>query len=237
MKNNIKVRAIIQSRMSSSRLRGKSLMPVNGIPLLFRVVDNVKSLPFVDDITIATTHLEADKPIVYISEKLNVKCVQGSSLNVLSRFIKASRDMNDADLIMRFTADNPICINEITNKMFLLMHDQDYLSIKNLSHIVPEFIRAHALRKLAKIRNHEKDLEHVTPYFRTKDGQRNFNVKLLSDNYQGLRPDLDKFFTIDTKTDLIRLENIFKNLNTNKISDIDKLFEVTKSTLYEKQNK
>ena len=92
-------------------------------------------------------------------------------------------------------------------------------------------------QKLAKIRNHEKDLEHVTPYFRTKDGQRKFNVKLLSDNYQGLRPDLDKFFTIDTKTDLIRLENIFKNLNTNKISDIDKLFEVTKSTLYEKQNK
>ena len=223
--------------MSSRRLRGKSLMPVNGIPLLFRVVENVKSLSFVDDITIATTHLEADKPIAYISDKLKVRCVQGSSSNVLNRFIKASKDMNDTDLIVRFTADNPICVNNITNKMFLSMCDKDYLAVKNLSHIVPEFIRTNALRKLAKITKQEEDLEHVTPFFRTKDGQRDFNVKLLPDDYQGLRPELDKFFTIDTKTDLIRLENIFMKLDTNRISDLNGLFKVTKSTIYEMQNK
>ena len=223
--------------MSSRRLRGKSLMPVNGIPLLFRVVENVKGLSFVDDITIATTHLEADKPIAYISDSLGVRCVQGSSSNVLNRFIKASQDMNDTDLIVRFTADNPICVNDITNKMFLSMCDKDYLAVKNLSHIVPEFIRTNALRKLAKITKQEEDLEHVTPFFRTKDGQRDFNVKLLPDDYQGLRPELDKFFTIDTKTDLIRLENIFMKLDTNRISDLNELFKVTKSTIYEMQNK
>jgi len=233
MKNNIKVRAIIQSRMSSKRLRGKSLMPVNGIPLLFRVIENVKNLPFINDIVIATTNLEADKPIAYISEKLKINCILGSSSNVLSRFIKASLDMNDTDVIIRFTADNPICINEIAKKMFLSFNDKDYLAIKDLSHIVPEFIRTRALRKLATITNRQEDLEHVTPFFRSNEGKRIFNIKLLSNDYDGLRPDLDKYLTIDTKDDLIRLECIFSKLEKNKMFNINKLFKTTEIVLNE----
>lgn len=233
MRNNIKVRAIIQSRMSSKRLRGKSLMPVNGIPLLFRVIENVKKLPFISDIVIATTNLEADKPIAYISEKLKINCILGSSSNVLSRFIKASLDMNDTDVIIRFTADNPICINEIAEKMFLSFNDKDYLAIKDLSHIVPEFIRTHALRKLAKITNRQEDLEHVTPFFRSNEGKRIFNIKLLSNDYDGLRPDLDKYLTIDTKDDLIRLDSIFSKLEKNKMFNINKLFKTTEIVLNE----
>ena len=50
--------------MGSSRLRGKSLMPVSGIPLLTRVVNMVKGIKKVDDIIIATTDLPEDEPIV-----------------------------------------------------------------------------------------------------------------------------------------------------------------------------
>ena len=58
------VRAIIQARITISRLRGKSLMSVLEKTLLYRVVENVKSFKFIDEITIATTSSEADKPIV-----------------------------------------------------------------------------------------------------------------------------------------------------------------------------
>lgn len=106
-------RAIAQARMLSTRLRGKSLMSVSGIPILYRVVENIKKIDFIDEILIATTSLEADKPIVSAAQSLNVKVFQGSSLNVLDRYIKASSDMNDDDLIVRFTADNPIIIKSI----------------------------------------------------------------------------------------------------------------------------
>ena len=113
----MKTRAIVQARMLSTRLRGKSLMSVAGIPILYRVVENIKKIDFIDEIVIATTSLEADKPIVSAAHALNVKVYQGSSLNVLDRYIKASSDMNDDDLIVRFTADNPIVIKSIAEEL------------------------------------------------------------------------------------------------------------------------
>ena len=58
----MKVRAIIQARMLSSRLRGKSLMAVNEIPLLYRVIAAVKQNTFIDEIIVATTDLPSLPP-------------------------------------------------------------------------------------------------------------------------------------------------------------------------------
>jgi sialic acid synthase SpsE/spore coat polysaccharide biosynthesis protein SpsF (cytidylyltransferase family) len=197
--------------MSSSRLRGKSLTSIAGKPLLQRVVENVKRLSFIDGICIATTSLESDLPIVSFAKHLGVECFKGSSLNVLNRFIEASSKMSSSDLILRFTADNPICINLIAEKMYKEMQGHDYLAIEKLSHIVPEFIKVGALRKMEKITNDVSDKEHVTKYFRTSLGKQTFNVKLLPNDYMGLRFDFDKYLTVDTASDLIRLENILNN--------------------------
>ena len=129
----MKTIAVIQARMLSHRLRGKTLMSVNGIPLLYRVIANAKELPFIDDVIVATTSLEADKPIIAASQELGVKVVAGSSLNVLNRFIKASEDMDDNDVIMRLTADNPILLTEVAEKLFNQMGAADYISVSSIS--------------------------------------------------------------------------------------------------------
>lgn len=224
----MRVRAIIQARMLSTRLRGKSLMSVSGTPLLYRVVENIKSLEGVDDIIIATTNLLADKPIVSAAHALGVKVYEGSSLNVLERFIKASSDMDDDDVVIRFTADNPICSSKIVKELLERFKGKDYLAIEDLSHIVPEFINVGALRKMGTMTSNIEDIEHVTPYFRRKIGMSQFNVELLPSDFSGLRPDLDKYLTIDTKRDLIRLENIFDKLEEGyEIEDLYKAIEET----------
>ena len=48
---------VIQARIGSNRLPGKTLMPLNGKSLLKRVIDNVRSLNFVDQIVVATKTL------------------------------------------------------------------------------------------------------------------------------------------------------------------------------------
>ena len=206
------VRAIIQARMTSNRLRGKSLMSILDKPLLYRVVENVKSFRFIDEITIATTPSEADKPIVSAAKELGVDYYQGSSLNLINRFIQASEDMRDNDIIVRFTADNPICFENIANGMYKKIFDKDYVAIDNLSHIAPEFIKVGALRKLSDITSNAVDIEHVTTFFRRKQGLKIFNVEILPNDFMGIRPDLDKYLTVDTKKDLIRLETIFTNV-------------------------
>ena len=104
----MRTRAIIQARMLSSRLRGKSLISVAGIPLLYRVVQSVKQFSFIDEIMIATTRSEADDPIAAAANNLGVYIYRGDSMDVLKRFKDASADLDEEDLVVRFTADNPI---------------------------------------------------------------------------------------------------------------------------------
>jgi len=218
----MKTTAIVQARMLSTRLRGKSLISVAGIPILYRVVENIKKIDFIDEIVIATTSLESDKPIVSAAHALNVKVCQGSSLNVLDRYIKASSDMNDDDLIVRFTADNPIVIKSIAGELHEKAKNKDYVAIENLSHIVPEFIKVNALRKVKEISDDPIDIEHVTPFFRRKEGKSLFDVELLPNDYSSLRPELDKYLTIDTRKDLVRLEKVFDG--TKKENDLDEIY-------------
>ena len=226
----MKTRAIVQARMLSTRLRGKSLMSIAGTPILYRVIENIKNLSFIDDVLIATTNLEADKPIVSAAHALNVKVYQGSSLNVLDRYIKASSDMNDDDLIVRFTADNPIVIKSIAEELHEKAKKRDYVAIENLSHIVPEFIKVSALRKVKEMSDNPIDFEHVTPFFRRKEGKSLFDIELLPYNYSNLRPELDKYLTIDTREDLLILEKVFEGIK--KENDLDEIYNFIDNNLY-----
>jgi len=216
--------------MLSTRLRGKSLMSIAGTPILYRVIENIKNLSFIDDVLIATTNLEADKPIVSAAHALNVKVYQGSSLNVLDRYIKASSDMNDDDLIVRFTADNPIVIKSIAEELHEKAKKRDYVAIENLSHIVPEFIKVSALRKVKEMSDNPIDFEHVTPFFRRKEGKSLFDIELLPYNYSNLRPELDKYLTIDTREDLLILEKVFEGIK--KENDLDEIYNFIDNNLY-----
>ena len=145
----MKIRAIIQARMLSKRLRGKSLMSVNEIPLLYRVINSVKKLDFIDEITVATTNLIADDPLEAAVRELDVSIFRGDALDVLNRFVEASNDLNEHDIIVRFTADNPLYTSEISKRVFQKHIDEkvDYTHIDGLSHIVPEIFNVGAIEK------------------------------------------------------------------------------------------
>lgn len=218
----MKTRAIIQARMGSSRLRGKSLMPVAGVPLLTRVINTVRGLTFLDEILIATTKLPEDEPIVSVAMVANVKIYRGSTLDVLERFHDASLDLAEGDCILRITADNPFSDYRITSKVFELHKEEgnDYTHIDGLSHIVAEFIRVGALREaFANPRLDNFDREHVSPFFRKH--RELFKIRTLPSDYEGLRHDLDKYLTIDNSEDLYRAEEIISDLQLNDPGSTD----------------
>ncbi|MFZ5969963.1 MAG: N-acetylneuraminate synthase family protein [Bacteroidota bacterium] len=213
----MKVRAIIQARMGSSRLRGKSLMPVAGIPLLQRVINTVRGLSFIDEIVVATTTLPEDEPIVSVVKSLGIGIYQGSALNVLNRFVGASEGLAEDDCIVRFTADNPFNNFKLTQQVFELhrQSSNDYTHIDGLSHIVAEFINVRALRDVQQNRRVDSfDEEHVTPYFRKHRNE--FKVLTLPADFGGLRHDLDKYLTIDNHDDLVRAETMIRDLRLDE---------------------
>tara|TARA_B100001250_G_C19816402_1_gene798658 strand:+ start:756 stop:2498 length:1743 start_codon:yes stop_codon:yes gene_type:complete len=212
------VTAIIQARMSSSRLRGKTLMPLNGKPLLLHVIESVQNLNFIDKIIIVTSNESSDDPIEAFGLYFNVKVYRGHPNNVLSRFVESTENLNNNDTIVRFTADNPINIKSISEELFKLFINEkfDYACIKNLSHIVPEFIRVESLRKLFDKELTNFDKEHVTSFIRNSKDQ--FKSLVLDDNFMGLSSEYDYYLTVDTWSEAKMIESLLKYLNDHELS-------------------
>ncbi len=59
--------------MGSARLRSKSLMLINGIPLVERVILIVKGLDFIDEVLVATTEETEDDIIAMVAKDNSVK--------------------------------------------------------------------------------------------------------------------------------------------------------------------
>ena len=102
-----KVVLIIQARMSSTRLPGKSMMPLADKPLVYRMVERLKKCKKVDEIVIATSDQPEDKVLVDLASELGVSSFQGNLLDVRDRYSKAAEKFK-ADFIIRIPADNPM---------------------------------------------------------------------------------------------------------------------------------
>lgn len=201
-------------------------MVVNGIPLLHRVCYIVKKLDFIDEVMVATSQMEADDPIEAVAKQMGVNCFRGSALDVLDRFVQASADMMEDDIVVRFTADNPLNYPEASEEAFHNHVDgrYDYTHIHRLSHIVPEFIRVSALREAGRLAKTDFDREHATPFFRKNLNI--FKVLELPNTFKELRPELDKYLTIDTLEELLRFEKMLQEIeDDNRAINIGKVYK------------
>ena len=102
----MKVVAIIQARMSSTRLPGKVLMPLAGKPVLAHVVQRSQACHKVDEVVVATSSDLSDDLIEQWCAYNRVYCYRGSLNDVLDRYYQAARQ-HGADTIVRITADCP----------------------------------------------------------------------------------------------------------------------------------
>lgn len=100
-----KVVASIEARMQSSRLPGKVLMDINGVPALTRIVRRLRMSKGLDDIVVATTTEAADDAIVAWAVGEGVACHRGSEADVLQRVVDAHQKMK-SDIIVEVTGDS-----------------------------------------------------------------------------------------------------------------------------------
>jgi len=102
-----KVVLILQARMGSTRLPGKSLMPLAGKPMVERIIERVKRCTRVDTIVLATTEKSEDDCLADISAKSGIEVFRGSENDLVDRYYKAALKYR-ADVIVRLPADNPV---------------------------------------------------------------------------------------------------------------------------------
>jgi spore coat polysaccharide biosynthesis protein SpsF len=219
------VRVVVQARMNSSRLPGKIMLALAGRPMLAQLVRRLRAAgkvasgicPMRWDVLVATSTATADMATEALCRELGVACFRGAQDDVLARYVAASEDLADDDLVVRATADNPLYCPRRTAAIVAehLRTGADYTCIENLSYVVPEVVRAAALRAMAGLAIDAHCREHVTPYFRQASGR--FRVAQLPPKWLGLRPDIR--LTVDTHAEYERMARIFEQLG-----DDDPLF-------------
>ena len=99
--------ALIQARMSSSRLPGKVLMDITGEPMLSRVVERTRLAAQVNQVVVATTTDACDDTVADFCQAHAYPCFRGNLHDVLDRYYQAACTYA-ADAVVRITADCPV---------------------------------------------------------------------------------------------------------------------------------
>ncbi len=103
----MKIVAIVQARMASTRLPNKVMMRVGGIPLIELLLARLAKSTQLDQIVLATSVDRSNDPLVEHVQKLGFQCVRGDESDVLARFVAAAREVQ-ADIVVRITGDCPL---------------------------------------------------------------------------------------------------------------------------------
>lgn len=112
----MKTLAIVQARMGSTRLPGKVLADLAGVPLLARVLNRLRRTSCLDGVVVATTTGRGDDPLVEFCARYHCPVFRGSEEDVLDRFYQTARQFAP-DAVLRITADCPLIEPEVNSRL------------------------------------------------------------------------------------------------------------------------
>jgi spore coat polysaccharide biosynthesis protein SpsF len=226
-----RVIAIIQGRMSSSRLPGKILAEIAGQPMLQRVFIRTSRSAMVTETIFATTTDPSDDPVAEYCDFSGIPFTRGSLFDVLDRYYQAAKGAK-ADVVVRITADCPVIdptlIDDVVNT--LLNGEYDFVA----NRLPPPFHRTYpigldveactfkVLTKAWKEAKEPQHREHVMPYF-YEGVELSAVSRLLSEGVspRGFRVALlnhstdfgDYRWTVDTLEDLEFMRRVFNRFD------------------------
>ena len=218
----MKTVAIIQARMSSTRLPGKVLLDVDGKTMLERVYERVELSRHVNQIVVAMPDRLTDQPIWKLCRKKGWACSFGNENDVLSRFYNAATHYQ-ADKIVRITADCPLVEPSLIDRVIATSNanaNLDYVSNLYPVRTYPrgldvELITMKTLQKVYETATSDRHREHVTLMVYEKSNQFQISGVSHKTNYSNLR------WTVDTYEDLQLANEIYNHFDRRKFSWLD----------------
>lgn len=202
---------VLQARTNSSRLPGKVLLYMVGMPIVVLAAKRAGNTG--RSVIVATSDQKTDDALAQVLKKFNVSCFRGNLDNTLSRIVLALENYPDDTKVFRLTADNVIpdgaLLDEIERDF--VEQNMDYLCCNGEQSGLPYGISVE-LTKLKHLRDalietsDPFDLEHVTPFIRRRFGENYFT------KYKGLS--LGHYrCTVDCLDDYLVIQELFKNID------------------------
>jgi glutamate-1-semialdehyde 2,1-aminomutase len=213
VESQLKVVAIVQARMGSTRLPNKVMKPINGVPMIELLLGRLSKATLVNQIVVATSIDDRNKVLVDHVQKIGYACEQGSENDVMERYIQAAKK-HQADVVIRITGDcplvDPVLVDECVQQF--LDQDVDYLC-NNYPPTLPDGLDIEVFKLAALERAQDEsdklfDHEHVTPYLRESGKFRTATIKNAED-FSSLR------WTVDEPADFVVIEKVFNHFYPN----------------------
>jgi glutamate-1-semialdehyde 2,1-aminomutase len=227
MERALRIVAIVQSRMGSTRLPGKALKEIVGKTMIELLLLRLSKSKQIDEIVVATSDDKNNDQLQEQVEILGFQCIRGSENDVLSRFYEAAK-LSNADAIVRITGDCPLIDSAVVDECIsqFKRNKSDYSSnIDPASYpdgLDVEVISFDSIERAFYETNSKFDREHVTPYIRNS---KNFTKTSLryKNNLSSYR------WTVDEPEDLLVIKNIFEYFSPSIFFEWEKVLELTKT--------
>jgi glutamate-1-semialdehyde 2,1-aminomutase len=171
LESTLKIVAIVQARMGSTRLPNKVMMPICGVPMIELLLDRLANAQELDQIIVATTEDKRNNPLIQHVKNIGYACEQGSENDVLDRFVCAAHK-HQADIVVRITGDCPLLDPVIIDNMIVMFKNGKYDYITNSNPptfpdgLDAEVMSFYCLEEAHKNSFLHSEREHVTPYLR-----------------------------------------------------------------------
>ena len=207
--------AILQARTSSSRLPGKVLRPLLGVPMFLRQIERVTRSRKIDKIVVATSLDSSDNAIEQLCRSNDIECFRGSLDDVLDRFYHASVKFS-AHHIVRLTADCPLADPAVIDRMIQFYESGNFDYVSNaLEPTFPdgldaEIFRAACLYDAWKDATLPSEREHVTPFIYQHPARYKIGHYKNAADLSFLR------WTVDEEVDFQLITQIYTQLYQNK---------------------
>lgn len=199
--------------MGSTRLPGKALLDIEGMPMLARVIERSRRAGTVDQVVIATTTKPADDAIAWCGRALGAEVFRGDESDVLDRYYRAAHHFG-FDIVVRITSDCPLIDPGLVDAVLQPLIDgtaaADY-SANTLRRTYPRGLDVQAaplgtIDRAWREATSAFDREHVFPY--VYEHPERFRFFSVSDEVD--RSHLH--WTVDTAADLAFVREVYRAL-------------------------
>lgn len=210
-----KVVCIVQARTTSERFPMKILAGLHGRPMIAHVLERAAAIQGVDQVVLAVPEND-----VRLVSHLWPHVYGGSEKDVLSRYAEAA-EFYEADVIVRLTGDNPLLCPDLSEKVLQYFNCQSFDYVSNVYPVptwpdgVPtwpdgtdtEVFTIASLRQAQNEAKSKYDREHVTAWMR---GNLNCGYYASNVDWSDIR------WTVDTRNDIIHVENVLQAARERK---------------------
>lgn len=213
--------------MSSSRLAGKVMLPLNEKPLIHNVITQLQHSQLIEKIVVATSTNPEDDVIENYLKKINIDCFRGSLDDLIDRHYECAKKFNFS-AIVRIPCDKPFIDPQIVDETISLFSSAVYDYVSNFPFPLKfnigtevEIFSFIALENAWKNSSDPIEREHIFPYFHNHKN----DFKML------YYPYLEKFtsyrFTVDRIEDYELVTLLSQKINKSPVlfSDILEIFE------------